>query len=178
MSVLNGGKFGHGFVSAGFVEAVKTALAGMSKPALAAASIVVGGTSSVLAGGKFANGAVTASFQLAFNHFSHEGKTARLVIAFGGAKMGAAEGDSDSLRQFSKSLGGNYRDWSLMGGHDESDALDAALEFHKAEPNGQIVIFGYSRGGQAAVNLANSLGKRGISVERLLHLILTHLADT
>ena len=69
MSVLNGGKFGHGFVSAGFVEAVNPAVAGMSKPAQAAASIVVGGTSSVLAGGKFANGAVTASFQLAFNHW-------------------------------------------------------------------------------------------------------------
>jgi len=69
MSVLNGGKFGHGFVSAGFVEAVNPALAGMSKPAQAAASIVVGGTSSILAGGKFANGAVTASFQLAFNHW-------------------------------------------------------------------------------------------------------------
>ena len=36
--------------------------------AQAAASLVVGGTTSVLAGGKFANGAVTASFQLAFNH--------------------------------------------------------------------------------------------------------------
>ena len=53
----------------GFVEAVNPALAGMSKPAQAAASIVVGGTSSVLTGGKFANGAVTASFQLAFNHW-------------------------------------------------------------------------------------------------------------
>jgi len=53
----------------GFVEAVNPALAGMSKPAQAAASIVVGGTSSILAGGKFANGAVTASFQLAFNHW-------------------------------------------------------------------------------------------------------------
>ncbi len=68
MGVLNGGKFGHGFASAGLVEAVNPALAGLSEPSMIAASIVVGGTSSVIAGGKFANGAVTASFQLAFNH--------------------------------------------------------------------------------------------------------------
>ena len=78
MGVLNGGKFGHGFVSAGFVEAVNPALAGMSKPSMIAASIVVGGTSSVLAGGKFANGAVTASFQLAFNHAEATGEVANL----------------------------------------------------------------------------------------------------
>ena len=74
LGVLNGGKFGHGFASAGVTEALNPAIAAMTEFSAGqyVASMVVGGTTSVIAGGKFANGAVTASFQLAFNH----GKTA------------------------------------------------------------------------------------------------------
>lgn len=71
MGVLQGGKFGHGFASAGFGEAlspVTMRLGGGSPGRTFVIGVVVGGTSSVIAGGKFGNGATTAAFQWAFNH--------------------------------------------------------------------------------------------------------------
>jgi len=71
---LQGGKFGHGFVSAGFTKGAMggagfdysngdaTAVAG--RTAIAA---VIGGTASEISGGKFANGARTAAFAHLFN---------------------------------------------------------------------------------------------------------------
>jgi RHS repeat-associated protein len=57
-SVLQGGKFGHGFISSGLGS-----LGGGSNPfARVAISAAVGGTVSKLTGGKFANGAKTAAF--------------------------------------------------------------------------------------------------------------------
>jgi RHS repeat-associated protein len=74
MSVLQGGKFGHGFVSAGIVEGVgpkALAMAGDNKAAQIIGAAVIGGTASKLAGGKFANGAASGAFQWAFNQLSH-----------------------------------------------------------------------------------------------------------
>lgn len=74
MRVLQGGKFGHGFISAGFGEAVSPAVArwaGDSAGKQFVAGVVVGGTASRLAGGKFANGAQTGAFQWAFNRAAH-----------------------------------------------------------------------------------------------------------
>jgi RHS repeat-associated protein len=73
-SVLNGGKFGHGFFAAG----VTKGLGGAFLPAGdnltngqifkgAVISAVIGGTSSRISGGKFANGASTGAFQFLFN---------------------------------------------------------------------------------------------------------------
>lgn len=73
MSTLQGGKFGHGFASAGVaqlaapgIDALDRGNSGFSSGRVAAAAIV-GGTASVLSGGKFANGALTAAFARAFN---------------------------------------------------------------------------------------------------------------
>lgn len=75
MNVLQGGKFGHGFASAGFGEAVSPAVSrfvGDSDLRQLMAGVVIGGTASKIAGGKFANGAVTGAFAWAFNHGMHE----------------------------------------------------------------------------------------------------------
>ena len=73
LSTLQGGKFGHGFASAGVAQAFSPAIDrldpgndGISAVRVTAAAMV-GGTSSVLSGGKFANGAITAAFARAFN---------------------------------------------------------------------------------------------------------------
>ena len=73
MSKLQGGKFGHGFASAGVTQAFAPGIdridagnTGVSAGRIAAAAIV-GGTASKLSGGKFANGAVTGAFSRAFN---------------------------------------------------------------------------------------------------------------
>ena len=78
MSELQGGKFGHGFVSAGTTQALSGSIdnidsgnAGFSaQRTLAAAAL--GGTVSAMTGSKFANGAVTAAFSRAFNDEAHK----------------------------------------------------------------------------------------------------------
>ncbi|GLS25646.1 SpvB/TcaC N-terminal domain-containing protein [Marinibactrum halimedae] len=59
-SVLQGGKFGHGFVSAGLGQALGGG--GGKLPTRVLVGAVIGGTVSELTGGKFANGAATAAF--------------------------------------------------------------------------------------------------------------------
>ena len=76
MSVLNGGKFGNGFMSAGLTQLAAPAINGIDEGARFSAgrvfsAAVVGGTASAMTGGKFANGAVTGAFSRAFNDESH-----------------------------------------------------------------------------------------------------------
>jgi len=70
LNVLQGGKFGHGFISAGVTKALTPAIDSAAEGNIFAgtvASAVVGGTASELSGGNFANGARTAAFQFLFN---------------------------------------------------------------------------------------------------------------
>ncbi|MFC4700695.1 RHS repeat domain-containing protein, partial [Glaciecola siphonariae] len=64
MSDLQGGKFGHGFISAG-VSALAGGAFGKTPVGRVIGSAVVGGTISKITGGKFANGAFTAAFAAA-----------------------------------------------------------------------------------------------------------------
>ncbi|MDH3588267.1 MAG: FG-GAP-like repeat-containing protein, partial [Gammaproteobacteria bacterium] len=71
-SVLQGGKFGNGFLSAGLTKSanVNKLVPGSSSSIDTARTIIaatIGGTISRLTGGKFANGAITAAFGQAFN---------------------------------------------------------------------------------------------------------------
>ncbi len=63
---LQGGKFAHGFISAGFTKGALGRVGGNFGTRLVAHA-VVGGTVSKLTGGKFANGARTGAFQFLFN---------------------------------------------------------------------------------------------------------------
>lgn len=72
-SELQGGKFGHGFISAGLTKAINvngiigaSQASGMGTLRIVTAT-VIGGTISRITGGKFANGAITAAFEQAFN---------------------------------------------------------------------------------------------------------------
>jgi hypothetical protein len=72
-SVLSGGKFGHGFFSAGLTKGlnvngiVGTQQGGIWNAVRTATAAIIGGTISKVTGGKFANGAVTAGFAQAVN---------------------------------------------------------------------------------------------------------------
>lgn len=74
---LQGGKFGHGFLSAGATQAFSGAISAVDStnpgvsPARVAVAAVVGGSVSAASGGKFANGAVTAAFAAAFGQGAH-----------------------------------------------------------------------------------------------------------
>ncbi|KZN60870.1 RHS repeat-associated core domain-containing protein [Pseudoalteromonas luteoviolacea] len=69
ISELQGGKFGHGFLSAGLTKGAQVAgLVSMDNIIIGTAqSMVVSGTISKLTGGKFANAAVTGAFQYLYN---------------------------------------------------------------------------------------------------------------
>ena len=72
MSDLQGGKFGHGFFSAGLTKGVNVngmigSFGAAYDAARIAVSAVIGGTISKITGGKFANGAVTAGFAQMLN---------------------------------------------------------------------------------------------------------------
>ena len=71
-SELQGGKFGHGFASAGFTKAFapwigKIETGGDVDVGQVFAAAIVGGTASELSGGKFANGAITAAMLNIYN---------------------------------------------------------------------------------------------------------------
>jgi RHS repeat-associated protein len=67
LSVMQGGKFGHGFVSAGLSKAVMARIDTGTMIADGMLAALAGGAISKLTGGKFANGAATAAMQFAFN---------------------------------------------------------------------------------------------------------------
>jgi hypothetical protein len=70
-SVLQGGKFGHGFVSAGLTKMLNVnkmiGTAAKDAGARIVTAAVIGGTISRITGGKFANGAITAAFAQSLN---------------------------------------------------------------------------------------------------------------
>ncbi|WP_284244624.1 RHS repeat-associated core domain-containing protein [Thalassotalea insulae] len=74
-SVLQGGKFGHGFLAAGVAQGFAKSINGISSARFSLgrimAAAVVGGTVSKLTGGKFANGATTGAFSRMFNDEAH-----------------------------------------------------------------------------------------------------------
>ncbi len=85
-----GGKFGPGFVAAGFAKfsAPYANLGGPSADTIAVA--VIGGTASSIGGGKFANGAATAAFGYLFNELAHPRTRDRSIYA-------AENGDVETL---------------------------------------------------------------------------------
>ena len=79
ISEMQGGKFGHGFLSAGISKAATPMAVGVSDQVYiqGAAVAIVGGTTSEISGGKFANGAVTAAMAFAFNEVASRGQRGR-----------------------------------------------------------------------------------------------------
>ena len=72
---LQGGKFAHGALSAGFGQVAAPAINGIpSSHARVAAAAVAGGIGATLGGGKFANGAITSAFGRLYNDESHNYK--------------------------------------------------------------------------------------------------------
>ncbi|MEX2964732.1 hypothetical protein, partial [Microbulbifer sp. TYP-18] len=64
---LQGGKFGHGFISAAVTKSLSPAIGRLPESVQLVTTMVVGGTTSELSGGKFANGAITAAMQYVMN---------------------------------------------------------------------------------------------------------------
>ncbi len=93
LHTMQGGQFGHGFVSAGITESVSPAIEQIdSKLGEAFATAIVGGSVSEVTGGKFAHGALTGAFQWAFNHLQHKDGE-QVVLKDGGDISGDDEAE-------------------------------------------------------------------------------------
>lgn len=102
MQSLQGGKFGHGFVSAAAPELLHPQIGKLpASPVRILSAALVGGSISSATGGKFASGAITAAFMWAFNH---ESKGSRRCSP---GKGKPAEPDAAELA-FVKSIAGEF----------------------------------------------------------------------
>ncbi len=77
MSLLQGGKFGHGFISASVTKGVGMRVDIQSQLVKGIIMAALGGTLSEMSGGGFANGAITAAFAYAFNEVSQYRRAAQ-----------------------------------------------------------------------------------------------------
>lgn len=105
LASVQGGKFGHGFASAGFTKAANPMIGLAGGPmAQGTAAALVGGTASVMTGGKFANGAVTAAFSYAFGRMAERGRGGGLQARRRSADGGVAGGDDTfaDISQYNK----------------------------------------------------------------------------
>ena len=160
-SVLQGGKFGHGFAAAGFSTYVSGNLNFKNPVARTVTAAVVGGTASELSGGKFANGATTAAFQAMVTQIAdHSRRTASIdelapsqmstdtkpKIAFVGGAMDSTTG---LLKQHYESYvkrGGDavYLEWT------DSKELTAWLEVNAGE---STIVMAHSYGADTAMGV-------------------------
>ncbi len=151
LSVLQGGKFGHGFFSAGFTEALSPAVGQMgdgksfgSVLGRTAASATIGGTVSKLTGGSFANGAVTAAFTVAFGNAISE------TIAFSGQEtmeeMVDPEEDIGSGEAIFNEVVTEFRDSGSLPSHIQIAYSDDLAYFR----NNEIVRFRSAEEARAA----------------------------
>jgi RHS repeat-associated protein len=122
MSDLQGGKFAHGFASAGFSEAAGPLTEGIQSDFLrGAAHALIGGSASSLSGGKFANGAVTAAMSFSFNELAHgaQRRAAQRRLSLANARM-LAEG---GMRPFDSA------DEAAIFWHERAGSLAGDVEF-------------------------------------------------
>ncbi len=145
LSELQGGKFGHGFVTAGFSKAITPLIDTGNVFADGALHAVVGGTTSTLGGGKFANGALTSTMQFAFNQVAsrrlNKGQNHLILVGHTGRRgsQGANfQRGADTLADSLRSKGG---DVTVVTVHNETEFANALIE------NGQlnsVHYFGHS----------------------------------
>lgn len=168
LNTLQGGKFGHGFVSNGVMEAASPGIQQLDTVyAQTFTAALVGGTVSDITGGNFGNGALTSAFAWAFNHSakSQEDESA-LYIAMDGAG-GENKGDNFAFRQLASDLGASLYDVEPLS-NKVQQATSEAIGFSEAHPGGSIYLLGYSAGGYSVTRVAANLGKSGINVKGLV----------
>ena len=82
MSVLQGGRFGHGFISGFATQAASGHIGGLKHThQRVMADAVLGCTVSATTGGNFANGAITGAFSRAFNDERHVRSKSSLIAS-------------------------------------------------------------------------------------------------
>jgi hypothetical protein len=87
------------------------------------------------------------------------------ITGGGGHKSGAGPDLLNLAKQYEDDDGVDVQtfEWD-----DSKAARKAIVNFRKDNPEGRVVLMGYSLGGRAAVNIANKLGKKDISIDSLV----------
>lgn len=141
---LQGGNFGHGFFSAGFMKGVGMGVhtSDIHEVGQTLIMAIVGGTVSRITGGKFANGAMTTAIQFVVNQLgSSNTKRQKLLNSLSDREkallknaIAVSDGLFDGIEKAS-----NWDD--LIDGLNDSEvyALGKALDFNVTNPNDPIL---------------------------------------
>lgn len=125
---------------------------------------VAGGAGASLTGGNFWQGAATGLVVSGLNHLGHKmTQEDTTVVGIYGAGGKDASGNP-ALRELVKAQGGRMFTSSVGGGDDDiiTYLKEAYAKGHK------LKIYGHSRGGAAAVRIANELGSMNITISEII----------
>ena len=173
ISEMQGGKFGHGFLSAGISKAATPGVAAspLNNYQQGFVLAIIGGTTSKISGGKFANGAVTAAMSFSFGQLAQRSATGNDQTGL----LSMSDDEIDALidSQFDQDAFLN-RDFLLAecGGCVQQGIMqreflagriteDQLLRFHTAQGSGVIIGLSLISGGQG-LRLGFRFGHRGL----------------
>ena len=145
LSDLQGGKFGHGFFSAGIMKGVGKFNAEYINDVMGGTLVqaMVGGTISKITGGKFANGAVTSAIQFVVNERS---AFVDKMKSWGKTVFGWGQNVADSVKGLYDGAGsvftGSYRSVRYLG---RSSGVLGQAEFDDALQEGLMVDAGVAK---------------------------------
>ena len=128
-----------------------------------------GGISASIAGGNFWAGVRQGLITSGLNHVAHSvdrliKKSKYVVAGIFGAGGEDYQGNQD-IKELVESRGGIMFSSSWPWGNGDNEIIDYLKE---GKSKGKLIeIYGYSRGGAAAIRITNELGKQGISVNHL-----------
>jgi hypothetical protein len=172
MSVANGGSFGPGFLSglassltsSGVGALLKGASRGVVVAGMYGSGALSGGLGSASAGGSFWDGARNGAITAGLNHLAHMITRPKTTVAGIYGAGGESAGDNPALKALVEGEGGKMFTSSVGGGDSE------IIEYLKAgHDKGHLLkLYGYSRGGAAAVRIANKLGAMGIDISEIV----------
>lgn len=124
---------------------------------------LTGGVSSVIADGSFWEGARQGFITAALNHVAHAMTKPRTTVAGIYGAGGESASGNPALKELVLKKGGRMFTSSVGGGDGE---IIAYLK-EGFEKGNQLEIYGHSRGGAAAVRIANKLGAMHINVSQI-----------
>ena len=167
LSDVQGGKFGHGFVSAG-IGAAAGGRFGQNPYAQVIGAAVVGGTISAVTGGKFANGAVGAAFAATLSEIGAASSEGTAGDSAPTLKKGDSRGLTDGeISLVNEEFGEGTIDTSKVRihrkkayiFHRKSDAMapDGGIYFH---PDGDLYMDDFSRG---------NIDSQGLFIHEMAH---------
>ncbi len=180
MTAVSGGKFWSGFAAGALSSIAASAwsadLNGSSKAGLGwaenaressagmiAFGTVSGGVGAKLTGGNFWQGAATGLFVSGLNHAAHAMMKPKYTVAGINGAGGEEASGNPALKELVEGQGGKMFTSSVGGGDDEIIAyLKAGFE-----KGNQLKLYGHSRGGAAAVRIANKLGAMNIHISEM-----------